>query len=42
MKVICLPTTRGYRPPAGYRIRCIRQLADGMYEVTLEPLAWFL
>jgi hypothetical protein len=28
----------GYKPPAGYRIISIRQLADGSYEVTLEPL----
>jgi hypothetical protein len=27
-----------YRPPTGFRIVSIRELADGSYEVTLEPL----
>ncbi len=27
----------GYRPPAGFKIAKIEKLADGTYEVTLEP-----
>ena len=42
MKTLNLPTMHGYRPPSGYRIVSIRQLPDGSYEVTLEPLAWYL
>jgi hypothetical protein len=42
VRVVRLPTMQGYKPPLGYRVRSIRQLEDGTYEVTLEPLAWYL
>ena len=34
---IVLPSVVGYNPPVGFRIISIRKLADGSYEVTLEP-----
>lgn len=42
MKVVHLNSMQGYKAPSGYRINSVRQLLDGSYEVTLEPLAWFL
>ena len=32
-----VPTMVGYVPPSGWRMVSHRQLADGSYEVTLEP-----
>jgi hypothetical protein len=37
-QVVRVPTMVGYVPPEGFRINSIQQLADGSYEVTLEPL----
>lgn len=38
-RTIVVPSIVGYVPPKGYRICKIRELADGSYEVTLEPWA---
>jgi hypothetical protein len=35
---VVVPAIVGYVPPKGFRIVSIRKLADGSYEVTLEPL----
>ena len=37
-QVVHVPTMVGYVPPKGFRIKSIRELEDGSYEVTLEPL----
>ncbi len=42
MKIVHVQSMATYRPPYGWRIFQINQLLDGSYEVTLEPLAWFL
>jgi hypothetical protein len=39
MTTVVVPTVVAYVPPKGFRIVSIRQLADGSYEVTLEPWA---
>lgn len=33
-----VPTIVGYVAPKGYRVVDIRQLEDGSYEITLEPI----
>jgi hypothetical protein len=33
-----VPSMNGYVPPKGYRIKSVRRLEDGTYEVVLEPL----
>ena len=35
--VLHLATMVGYKPPAGLWMTSVRRLADGTYEVTLEP-----
>lgn len=37
MRVIHLAIIDDYKPPAGFRIASILRLADGTYEVTIEP-----
>ena len=39
-QVVRVPTMVGYVPPKGFRIKSIRRLEDGSYEVTLEQ--WVL
>lgn len=36
-QVVVVPSIVGYVPPKGHRIILVRRLADGSYEVTLEP-----
>ena len=38
-RVVVVPTMNGYVPPKGFRVVSYRKLADGSYEVTLEPRA---
>ena len=38
MYVVNVPSIQGYKPPKGYRIAKCVKLADGSYEVMLEPL----
>ena len=33
-----VPSMVGYVPPSGLKIVSVRELEDGSYEVTLEPL----
>jgi hypothetical protein len=42
IKTIHLLTIEGYKSPSGYRIVKIQKLSDGSYEVTIEPLSWYL
>jgi hypothetical protein len=39
-RIVNVPTVIGYVPPKGFKIVKIRKLADGSYEVTLEPLGF--
>ena len=42
MRTVLVQSIAAYKAPHGWRIVSVHQLMDGSYEVTLEPLAWYL